>query len=129
MTKYVIDAWAWIEYFDGSSQGEIVKKYVESEANIIFTNAVTVSEIVSKFLRAQKEFMPVLTAIKTLSRIVPVDTEMAQAAGTNHARMRRQIHDFGLADAYVLATSQICGGKIVTGDKHFLTVKDAIVLQ
>lgn len=43
-TKYVLDAWAWIEYLDGSSTGkEVSDKIKEGNA---YTNVVTLAEVI-----------------------------------------------------------------------------------
>ena len=36
MNVFVIDAYAWVEYFEGSSLGEKVKDIVENSENLIF---------------------------------------------------------------------------------------------
>ena len=38
MTSFVIDASAWVEYFNGSSEGEQVKDIVENTQNKIDTD-------------------------------------------------------------------------------------------
>jgi predicted nucleic acid-binding protein len=49
--KYVIDAYAWIEYLIGSRADEKVKSVLEEEGNEIFTCAVTIAGVVSKTAR------------------------------------------------------------------------------
>jgi predicted nucleic acid-binding protein len=48
-SKYIIDSYAWIEYFRASTSGEIAKKYIESNASI--TPTIVVSEISRKLTR------------------------------------------------------------------------------
>ncbi len=48
MTRYVLDSWAWIEYFEGSRKGERVKEIILDSRNDIFTHCVSVAEIISK---------------------------------------------------------------------------------
>jgi predicted nucleic acid-binding protein len=43
--------------------------------------------------------------------------------------MRKNSKDFGLADAYVLATARKLKAKILTGDEHFKPVKEAIMIK
>ncbi len=50
MSKYVIDAYAWIEYFKASKYGENAKKYIESKSAI--TPTIVVAEVSRKL---QKE--------------------------------------------------------------------------
>ncbi len=48
MSKYVLDSWAWIEYFEGSPKGERVKDIISDSRNEILTHSVSVAEIISK---------------------------------------------------------------------------------
>jgi hypothetical protein len=41
--KYVIDAYAWIEYFRASQYGEVAKEYIESADCV--TPTIVVSEL------------------------------------------------------------------------------------
>jgi len=43
--------------------------------------------------------------------------------------MRKTAKDFGLADAYVLATARRLKSKILTGDPHFKSLKEAIMIK
>jgi predicted nucleic acid-binding protein len=43
--------------------------------------------------------------------------------------MRKTEKDFGLADAYVLETARKLKSKVLTGDKHFRNVKEAVLLK
>jgi predicted nucleic acid-binding protein len=42
--------------------------------------------------------------------------------------MRKDAKDFGLADAYVLATARRLKSKILTGDAHFKSLKEATMI-
>ena len=48
-SKYIIDSYAWIQYFRASKLGEIAKKYIESEDSI--TPTIVVSEISRKLTK------------------------------------------------------------------------------
>jgi predicted nucleic acid-binding protein len=43
--------------------------------------------------------------------------------------MQRNLKDFGLADAFVLATARKLKAKVLTGDMHFEGVKEAVLLK
>lgn len=49
--KYIIDAYAWVEYLIGSKAGEKVRSVLDTENNEIYTCAVTVAEVASKTAR------------------------------------------------------------------------------
>ncbi len=128
MTKYAIDAWAWIEYFDGSEKGLKIKAIIEAGENQNFTSAINVSEVMSRFVRKDKDTNSALAAIRTLSKIVPVDEEVAVMAGRLHGEIRKKIRDFGMGDACVLALARKENAKVLTGDLHFKDLKETILI-
>jgi predicted nucleic acid-binding protein len=64
-----------------------------------------------------------LDDIRAKSSVIPVDGEIAVAAG--HLKKREVA---GIADAIILATARSGDHKIVTGDPHFNNLPDAIYL-
>lgn len=127
--KYVIDAYAWIEYLIGSKAGEKVKSILEEENSEVYTCAVTVAEVVSKTAREGKDFEAAYNILVSNSQVVNVDEEVSKEAGVLHSEMRRTRRDFGLADAYVLAVAKRIGSKVLTGDQHFKGIKEAILIK
>ena len=128
MTKYVVDAYAWIEYLDGSDAGCKVSEILENNSEI-FTCAVTLGEVVSKVARMGKDAKVAYDVLMGNSQLVVVDEELSLEAGLLHCEMRKTAKDFGLADAYVLATARRLESKILTGDPHFKLLKEAIMIK
>lgn len=126
--NYIIDAYAWIEYLIGSVAGVKVKSILEDEGNEIYTCAVTVAEVISKTVREGRDPETTYNILSSNSYIIDVDGELSKTAGILHAKMRETIKDFGLSDAYVLASSKKLDAKILTGDSHFKDTKGAIFL-
>ncbi|MGQ9461360.1 MAG: PIN domain-containing protein [Candidatus Bathycorpusculaceae bacterium] len=126
--RYVIDAYAWIEYLIGSRAGEKVKSVLEEEGNEIFTCAVTVAEVISKTAREGRDFEAAYDILLSDSQVVNVDEEISKEAGVLHSEMRKTRRDFGLADAYVLAVARRTKSRILTGDVHFKGVREAIII-
>jgi len=128
MSKYVIDAYAWIEYLDGSEAGNkvcvLLEKYDE-----MYTCAMTIAEVVSKVAREGKDVKVAYDVLLSNSQIVNVDEELSLQAGLLHFEMRQTVKDFGLADAYVLATARKLKSKVLTGDAHFKNVKEAVLIK
>ncbi|MDP2860718.1 MAG: PIN domain-containing protein, partial [bacterium] len=62
------------------------------------------------------------------STVVDADEQLSRQTGILHAEIRRTIYDFGLADAYVLATARRLGAKILTGDPHFTNIPEATMI-
>ena len=127
--KYIIDAYAWIEYLIGSKAGEKVKSILEDAANETYTCAVTVAEVVSKTAREGRDFETAYDILLSNSQIVNVDEEISKEAGVLHCEMRKTTRDFGLADAYVLAVARTVNAKILTGDPQFGGVKEAVLIE
>jgi predicted nucleic acid-binding protein len=127
MTKYVIDAYAWIEYLDGTDAGRKVTAILENNDDI-YTCAVTLAEVVSKVARKGKDPKIAYDILMSNSQVVIADDELSFQAGLLHCEMRKTAKDFGLADAYVLATARKLESKILTGDAHFKPLKEAIMI-
>jgi predicted nucleic acid-binding protein len=122
----VVDAYAWIEYLDGTARGAKVRDLLEDHRNTATTSTVTLAEVLSKFIRKGKDHELALRAIEDNTALEPVDTGLAKLAGELHAEQKRKIQDFGLADAFVLATARKKSAKILTGDPHFETIPETV---
>jgi len=128
MSKHVIDSYAWIEYLDGTEMGRKVSSIIE-ENDEIFTSALTVAEVVSKVARKGKDVKIAYDVLTSNSKIINADEELSLQAGLLHCEMRKILKDFGLADAYVLATARKLKSKVLTGDAHFKNVKEAVLVK
>ncbi len=126
--KYVIDAYAWIEYLIGREAGTKVKQVIEEENNEIYTSAVTLAEVISKIARQKQNVETAYDILTSNSNIIDINDQLSKETGILHAKMRKTKKDFGLADAYVLATAIKTNAKIITGDPHFKGIKEAIIL-
>lgn len=124
----MVDAYAWIEYLDGTRRGAEVRDIIEEARNHCTTSVVTLAEVLSKFTRKGRDPKPALRALEDNSTLQPVDTALAILAGEVHAEMRRSVQDFGLADAFVLATARNKASKVLTGDPHFKTIPEAVMI-
>ncbi|MEK6951883.1 MAG: PIN domain-containing protein [Nanoarchaeota archaeon] len=128
MSKYVIDTYAWVEYFIGSEKGERVKGYVESSENEIFTSIVTIAEITSITKRENRDAEKIYLKIMDLSNIYNLNKEFSKEVGLLHAEIKKKIKDFGLIDAFILLTARKLNAKIITGDPHFKGFKEVILI-
>ena len=128
MTRFVIDAYAWIEYFIGSEKGGKVAEIIEKDENEIFTNNVTLAEIVSKIQRSGKNYVKSFETVLAYSKVFTFDENFSKDVGLLHAKIREKIKDFGLADAFVLQTAISLSAKIVTGDEHFKGMKNVVLI-
>ena len=129
MTKrFVVDAYAWVEYLIGSKCGSKIAAVLGEESNEAYTCAVTVAEVISKAARDGQDVEAAYDILLSDSQVVSVNEEISKEAGVLHAEMRKTEKDFGLADAYVLATARRLKAKVLTGDPHFKSVREAVLL-
>ena len=128
VVKLVIDAYAWIEYLNGSEKGRKVAEIVENDSNEIFTSSCTIAEVVSKSLRENKDAKIALAHINNLSNIISVTQEISILTGQIHFEAKKKNKDFGMLDAFVAATARLANAKILTGDKHFKNFKEAVLI-
>ena len=129
MNVFVIDAYAWVEYFEGSSLGEKVKDIVENSENLIYTNVITMAELVSHFKRKHTEFNDAKAVIFSLSSFYSINVEFAEEAGDLHASIKKVRKHMGLADVFVLLTARKLNAKVVTGEEDFRGLKETIMIK
>ena len=133
-SKYVIDAYAWIEYFRASQYGKVAKEYIESADSV--TPSIVVAEVSRKL---QKEIslgnetpdgrLKRLEFISATSQVVELDFDLAVAAGSADCDMKKKQKGWGLADSIVLCTARSMEGKVVTGDEHFRDLKEVVFIK
>ena len=126
--KYVFDSYAWIEYLDGSSLGEKVNEILLDDDTEIFSLNLTIAEVVSRTKRKKRNVELAFKAIHLNSKVLEVTPEIAKKAGLFHAEVRKKIKDFGIVDALILVFSRELNARILTGDEHFESFKEAVML-
>ena len=115
--NYVIDSYAWVEYFKGTKKGEIAKEFIETKENA--TASITIAELSEKYERENKSFEEDMQFILSRTKIVPLNAEIALESGKVNCVNKKKIKNWGMADAIILATANKLGAKVVTGDEHF----------
>jgi predicted nucleic acid-binding protein len=113
---------------DGTETGRKVSNLIDGNDEI-FTCALTIAEIVSKAARKGKDVKSIYDILTSNSKIINADEELSFQAGLIHCEMRKTLKDFGLTDAYILATARKLEAKVLTGDKHFKDVKEAVLIK
>ena len=101
----LIDSFAWIEYFMGTEMGEEVKEVVESGEQL-YTSPIVIAEIYSKSLRTDGRAEERRDFIVKRCASIPIEEEIAVEAAKIHAEAKKTMNDFGLADAFVLASAR-----------------------
>lgn len=130
---FVIDSYAWIEYFRGSSRGALAKPYIEDEDSA--TPTIVIAEISRKLLNEVFEGRETvegrgekLDFIRTSTIIVELTMDIAKMAGEIDVERKKIVRGWGLSDSIILATARRGNARVVTGDRHFADLKDEVIL-
>lgn len=119
---YIVDTWAWTEYFEGTNKGISIKDKIEAGDNI--TPSIVLAELKRKFVEwHRQDFDDKLEFIKGNSQVVDLDEEVAIMAG--EIRAQKPVPNMGLVDCILLALARKFNMKVLTGDEHFKTLSEA----
>jgi predicted nucleic acid-binding protein len=125
--EYVIDSYAWVEYFRGTPSGERARPYIESDRSA--TSALTLAELREKYLReGWRSYREDSEFIGGKTFVAPLDRQAAELAGELNHERKKEVAGWGMADSVVLATAKMASARVVTGDKHFKGLPDAILI-
>ena len=126
--NFILDTYAWIEYFIGSEKGSKVKKLFKNEKNKFYTVICCLAEIKGWTLKNNVESKEIIYLMKTNSEILQLTEEDWIKAAKEKNEQRKSKDRFGLIDATLLVKQKDIDAKIVTGDKHFAGFKDTIFI-
>ena len=124
--RYIIDSYAWLEYFMGGQAGRKVKEIIDNEADEKLTPSICLAETYAKILKTEDTEKAELRRafIKSRSALIPLDEDLAVEAAKTDVAMKKKVQNWGLADSIVLSTARDRKGKVVTGDPHFKELDD-----
>ena len=125
---YIIDSYGWVEYFLGSSKGEVVRKLLQEEKNQFLTVECCLAEIRGWALRNEKDFDYLFKIIRANSSIIPLTEHDWIDAALIRYQLRKKIKHFGLIDAVILVKQKEKNCKVISGDPHFSGLKDVVYL-
>jgi len=134
--RLIVDSYAWIEFFTGSSKGRIVEKYL-FDADEVYTPSIVLAEIAWKYFRENIDISIVKNRLNIISEttiVIYVDKNIAVRVGEayqdllENTRRRGLKRKPGIIDAIILAITRYVDGKIVTGDQHFKDLEETIYL-
>ncbi len=129
----MIDSYAWIEQFTGSTNASKVKDTLEN-AEELYTPDVVLAEVARKYIRdnvADNITKTRLQQIGDNSKIVYLSPKLAFESAkcyselAEHARKNKN-NKPSLADAIVLATARALNAKVLTGDQHFKSLPETV---
>jgi len=128
--KYVIDSYAWIEYFMGTEAGEKAKPIIESSEEKI-TPTICLAEVYAKTLKVENEELAEKQRafIKEKSALAMLDEPIAVESAKVQTKMKKEVDEWGLADSIVYATALLKKAEVVTGDEHFKKLKNVLFIK
>ena len=126
---YIIDSYAWIEYFIGSSKGEILKEYFADKKNNFSTVECCLAEIKGWALKNNQNFEELFRIIRANSDIILIGEHDWIKAAEERFEQRKTQKDFGLIDSIILIKQKELRCKIISGDKHFNKLKDVVFIE
>jgi len=134
--RIVVDSYAWIELFIGSSEGEKVRERM-LEADRVFTPGIVLAEIARKYHREGVEREAIrerLRLIVETSEIIPIDEEVALESASCYEELLSRADERGIGkpslfDAIILATARMREAKVLTGDEHFRELPETLWLD
>lgn len=119
----LIDSWAWIEYFKGSSFGIKAKEIIESGEKLLLST-INASEVYHFLLKHKSnEAEKLISFVLSSSFAIPLDTPIALKAAK--IKFSQKLH---LADSIVMATAEENNATILTGDEDFKNIKNVIYI-
>ena len=132
--RYVIDTYAWVEYFVGSKMGAEAKTYIETG------RAATPTAVLAELKRwhlkkieensiSHKDMLDNLDFVKTNAQMIPLDSPLAERAGETDFMMKKLRRDWSIIDSIILTTARQEDAQIVTGDRHFEGLEKVILLK
>jgi len=133
VSSFVIDTYAWVEYFLGSKAGAAARRYIEGGRGL--TPSIVLAELRKWFLReieagrrTDREMQEHTAFIEEATEIVPLDANLALKAGETDFLMKKRIKGWPLADSVVYATASVRGAGVVSGDPHFKGLENVVFI-
>jgi predicted nucleic acid-binding protein len=123
----LIDSFGWIEYFSDGSLADKFGKYIEkANRDEYFTPAIVIYEVYKQIKKglSEEKALEVYAYISAYTKVVPVDEKIALEA----AELSLE-HNLHMADSFIAATAKVFDAKIITGDLHFKSLKNAELIQ
>ena len=127
MNGILVDTYAWIEIFQGSPWGRQALACMEQGAPLA-VSVLTLYELQYRlgYLFGDKKTASLLKTILSHAEAIPVDRQIAVAAGTIKSIQKKKGSAMGAVDCMILATARMRGLKILSGDRHFSGIEECL---
>ncbi|MBI5389334.1 PIN domain-containing protein [Candidatus Woesearchaeota archaeon] len=124
--SYVLDTYAWAEYFQGTKKG----KYVEELLALggVGTPLVVIAELADSFQREHEDFSTSFAFVRANTTILPLTITQTLNSGSMKKRLRETEKNAGIIDALIYLCAQENRAVLVSGDKHFSKIEGVLFL-
>ena len=131
--SFVVDTFTWVEYVIGSRRGKAAKTYIESGK--ASTPMIVLMETCQVFLReiesgrrTLQDLNQAFDFIRTTTFVVDLDEALARKVGEADFLMKKKVRNWPMAGSMVHATAAVHGSRVVTGDPHFKSVENSVII-
>lgn len=125
----LVDTYAWLEMMKGSSRGAHARSVIR-ESPEIYLSVLTLYELQYRVaqIKNDESTATILQQITSQAEVIPIDSQIALLGGKIRLRQKSLKTDMGAVDCLTLATAQIYKLKVLTGDPHFSTFEETILI-
>jgi len=123
MEKYVLDACALLAFLKKEKGGEVVKKIISSDYEVLLHN-VNLLEVYYDLLRelGKEKSDAICEEILNLPIKIIYDTDLFLIKTAGYFKVNYRI---SLGDSFVLATAKLNSAIVVTSDRHELSIVES----
>lgn len=125
---YIIDTYAWIEYFSNSKKGIVLKDLFESQKDKFVTMECCIAELKGYCLKNNLDFRKAYSVVRSNSVVLPVMFDQWVSAAEIKFELRKSIQHFGLIDAILVAKQKELKCRVVSGDPHFRSLSNVVYI-
>lgn len=129
MNTYLVDAYAWIEYFKGSTKAQVFRELLLDTSKRFITAECNLAELRMWAIRERKNFDNIYQIIQSNSSLSPVMLNDWLEAAKMREEMRKTRDHFGLIDAVLLVKQRELNCEIISGDPHFKGLPNVLFLE
>ncbi|MBN1762785.1 MAG: type II toxin-antitoxin system VapC family toxin [Methanomicrobia archaeon] len=123
-SSILVDSFAWLEILQGSERGRAALNLIR-QSEKVFISVLNLYELRYRIeqLKDEQTANEFLKTIQVHAKTINVDDEIALQG----AQLKLK-YGLGAIDSLLLATARVHNLKLLTGDKHFETMPDAILI-
>ncbi len=128
--NFLLDSYAWIEYFLASSMGNKVRAIVENPDNVCYTSVLSITEVVIKLKKLDLNWESAVSTMKSLATPLEIDDIIAVESALLYIEKRKIHKDIGVVDVIIMIQARRNNLIVVTGDAdHFKNEKNVRLLK